>query len=126
MGYQECFILTKPGQSARELIQFLRKSLSKFDDIECPGIAIFSCPINGKVYPESEAQSVADGQELVLSLGNRGEQVRLFSSLGLRWLYLDEVRGPGEVQGGRLFNKYERFLKVDEEVSNADESEALS
>ena len=83
MGYQECFVLTKPGQSARELIQFLRLSLSRFDDIECPGIAIFSCPINCKVYPESEAQSVADGQEIVLSLGNRSEQIRLFFSLGL-------------------------------------------
>jgi hypothetical protein len=126
MGYQECFILTKPGQSARDLIQFLRLSLSRFDDIECPGIAIFSCSINGKIYPDSEVNSVAEGQELVLSLGNRGEQVRLFSGIGLRWIYLDEVRGPDEVQGEDLFNKYERFLEVGEEVSNADESEALS
>jgi hypothetical protein len=114
MGYQECFILTKPGQSARGLIQFLRKNLSRFDDI-----AIFSCPINCKVYPESEAHSVGDGQELVLSFGNRGEQVRLFSGLGLRWIYLEEVRGPGEVQGEDLFKTYEQFLEVTEEVSNA-------
>jgi hypothetical protein len=114
MGYQECFILTKPGQSARDLIQFLRKNLSRFDDIECPGIAIFSCPINCKVYPESEAHSVGDGQELVLSLGNRSKQVRLFCGLELRWIYLDEIHGPGALQEEKLFNKYEHYLEVNE------------
>ena len=114
MGYQECFVLTKPGQSAGDLLELLRKSLSRFDDIECPGIAIFSCPINCKVYPASEAHSVSDGQELVLSLGNHDEQVRLFCEVGHRWIYLDEIRGPGEVQGEELFNKYEQFLEVSE------------
>ncbi len=120
MGHQECFVLPKSGQSAIELITLMRNRLSSepsrrlrsFHDVECPGISIFSCSLNSTVYPESENYSVEKGQELVVSLGNRREQVDLFKELGLQWMYLDEIRGPEEVRGEDLFKEYEQYLEV--------------
>jgi hypothetical protein len=87
----------------------------RFHTVECPGISTFTCPINCTVYPESEARTAGKGQELVLSLGNRREQVDLFKELGLQWMYLDEIRGPEEIRGENLFKKYEQYSEVSEE-----------
>jgi hypothetical protein len=114
MGYQECFVLPQANQSALDLITSVRKKLNSFHEIECTGISIFTCSLNGTVYPESENYSVEKGQELVVSLGDRREQVDLFKELGLRWMYLDEIRGPEEIRGEDLFKRYEQYSEVSE------------
>ena len=116
MGYQECFVLLQAEQSALALIYLLRRKLHRVHHIECPGISTFTCSINCTVYPESENYSVEKGQELVLSLGNRREQVDLFKELGLRWMYLDEIHGPEEIRGEDLFKIYEQYLEVSKGV----------
>ncbi len=114
MGYQECFVLPQADQSAIELIDLMRNQLNSSHNIECPGISTFSCPLNCTVYPDSEAHSVENAQELVLSIGDRREQVDLFKELGLRWMYLDEIRGPEEIRGEDLFKRYEQYSEVSE------------
>jgi hypothetical protein len=115
MGYQECFVLPQANQSAIELINLMRNRLNSSHNIECPGISTFSCPLNCTVYPDSEAYSAENAQELVFSIGDRREQVDLFKELGLRWMYLDEIRGPEEIRGEDLFKRYEQYSEVSEE-----------
>ena len=116
MGYQECFVLPQAEQSAAQLMNLIGNQLNRFHDIECPGISTFTCSLNCTVYPQSENYSVEKGQELVLSLGNRREQVDLFKALGLQWMYLDEIHGPEEIRGEDLFKRYEQYLEVSEGV----------
>ena len=80
MGYQECFVLLQADQSALALINLMRRKLHRIHNIECPGISTFTCSLSCTVYPQSEVYSVENGQELVLSLGNRREQVDLMNN----------------------------------------------
>jgi hypothetical protein len=123
MPQQAFLVLPQPDQSAAELINLIGNQLNRFHDIQCHGISTFRSAINCKVYPESKVCSMLNGQEAVLSLGNRREQVRLFRELGLRWIYVeisspvDRVTTPNGTRGQNLFQINKQYSEVTEESS---------
>jgi hypothetical protein len=86
MDYQECFVLLQADQSAMNQINLIRNELN------------------------------SETSRWFRNLGNRREQVDLFKELGLQWMYLDEIHGPGEIRGEDLFKRYEQYLEVSEGV----------
>jgi hypothetical protein len=123
MPQQAFLVLPQSDQSAAELISLIGNQLSRFHDIQCHGISTFRNAINCTVYPESKVYSMLNGQEAVLSLGSRSEQLRLFRELGLRWIYVEissPVDGgatPNVIQGQNLFQIDKQYSEVSEESS---------
>jgi hypothetical protein len=135
MGNQAFLVLPKDEVSAHELIALIRNYLrqiefDKYIYIRCKGISVFFCPLKVTVYPKGETHTVANCTELILTTGDRWAQINMFKRLNLQWISWDCAPygpvGPQGIQGDVLQHLYEKFVPISEEVSNADESEALS
>jgi hypothetical protein len=120
MHQQAFLVLPQSDQSAAQLVNLIGNQLNRFHDIECHGISTFRSAINCTVYPESKVYSMLNGQEAVLSLGNRREQLRLFRELGLRWIYV-EISSP--VDGGITPNgtRGQNLFQIDKQYSEVSE-----